>query len=161
MRFIVVVLISALVGCAHYGTSASGSGAYGSVSVPQLDNQSLEPGLQQALTDSLIDRFVSTTGMRVVDEDRAAIVLQGTITEVTEQPFTYEGGTDQLRITIRVDMSCYDTEQKKTIWEEKGLRGFGIYDAEVSRQEARTTGLGEAIQMFVEDVVDRTQVGGW
>jgi hypothetical protein len=126
-----------------------------------FDNKSLESGLQQALTDSLIQGFVINGALRVLDEDRAHLVLRGQILDVREEPFTYDGESEQFQISIFVEVSCYDTQEKKTLWEENRLRGFGIFDATQDRREARTLGLNAAIRMLVEDVVDRTQVGGW
>ena len=154
-------LILGASGCAHYGTSASGEGAYRSVAIPLLDNESLEAGLQQAMTDTLIQTFVTNGAIRVLDEDQAQLVLRGTVTRVLDQPFTLEGGSEQFRIIVRLDVSCYDTSEKTSIWEERGLRGFGIYDAGADRREAREAALGEAMAMLAGDIVDRTQVGGW
>ena len=77
--------------CAYYSTSATGSGGIRSVAVPLLDNESLEAGIHQALTDSLIQGFVSDAALRVVEEDQADAVLQGTVLEIKEEPFTYGG----------------------------------------------------------------------
>jgi hypothetical protein len=160
-RLILLLVLLAPVACAHYSTSASGSGGSGSIAVPMFENKSLESGLQQALTDSLIQGFVTNGALRVLDEDRATLVLRGEVVEVREEPFTYSGGSEQFRITIVLGVSCYDTQEKKAVWEETGLRGFGVFDAGADRQEARTAGLNDAIRMLVEDVIDRTQVGGW
>lgn len=157
MLFVLTTVIS----CAHYSTSASGAGGTSSVAVPMFDNKSLESGLQQALTDSLIQGFVSNGALRVLDEDRAHLVLRGEILEVREEPFTYSGGSEQFRVSILLNVSCYDTQEKTSVWEEGGLRGFGIFDAAQDRQLARALGLNDAIRMLVEDVVDRTQGGGW
>ena len=150
-----------LASCAHYSTSAGGPGRSSSVAVTMFENKSLESGLQQALTDSLIQGFVTDGALRVLDEDRAHLVLHGEIIDVTEEPFTYSGGTEQFRISIILGVSCYDSQDKKPFWEESGLSGFGVFDASQDRQEARTNGLNDAIRMLVEDVIDRTQVGGW
>lgn len=131
------------------------------MAVPLFENRSLESGLQQALTDSLIEGFVSNGAVRVLDEDRAKLVLRGEILEVREEPFTYDGGSEQFQISIYLGISCYDTEEKKTLWDEQRLRGFGIFDARQDRRIARSEGLNDAIRMLVADVVDRTQVGGW
>lgn len=161
MRAWAIVVLSFAAACSHYSTSASGRGGTSSVAVPLFDNKSLESGLQQALTDSLIQGFVTNGAVRVLDEDRARLVLRGEIIDVREEPFTYDGGSEQFQISIFLGISCYDTEDKKTIWEEKRMRGFGVFDATQDRQEARTLGLNDAIRMLVDDVVDRTQVGGW
>ncbi|MDA0747304.1 MAG: LptE family protein [bacterium] len=148
-------------GCAHYSTSATGGSGFQSIGIPLLENESLEPEIQQTLTDSLIQGFVSDAAMRVVDENRADVVLRGTIVEVLEEPFTYGDQADQYRITVYMDVSCYDARQKKVLWEEKRLKGYGIYSAAAQREEARKEGLGAAFQILTRDIVDRAQVGGW
>jgi hypothetical protein len=131
------------------------------VAIPLLENTSLEPGIQQTLTDSLIEAFVADGALRVVDEDQADIILRGTVLEVREEPFTYGDQADQYRISVFVDVSCYDANKKQTLWEEKRLLGYGIYNARDQREIARSEGLGQAFGMLTRDVVDRTQVGGW
>ena len=158
---VLVSLLSALCGCAHYSTSATGGSGFKSVAIPLVDNKSLEPEIQQALTDSLIQAFVENGALRVVDEDRADVVLRGTIVEVREGPFTYGGAADQYQITVFLDVTCYDVENKKALWEESRLRGYGIYSASVQREEARRDGLGAAFDILTRDIVDKTQVGGW
>ncbi len=148
-------------GCAYYSTSATGGSGIRSLAIPLLDNRSLEPGIQQSLTDTLIQAFVSDGALRVVDEDQADVVLRGTVVEVREAPFTYGQAADQYQISVFLDMTCYDTRQKKALWEEKRLRGYGVYDAAQRREEARREGLGQAFEMLARDIVDRTQVGGW
>ncbi len=148
-------------GCAFYSTSATGGSGIRSLAIPLLDNRSLEPGIQQTLTDSLIQAFVADGALRVVDEDQADVVLKGTVVEVREEPFTYGQTADQYQISVFLDVSCYDTRKKKALWEERGLRGYGIYNAAARREEARREGLGAAFEMLARDIVDRTQVGGW
>ena len=97
----------------------------------------------------------------MVDEDRAEAVLQGTVLEVREEPFTYSDKADQYQISVFVKMTFYDPNNKQAIWEAARLRGYGIYDASGNREEARREGLGAALKMLTQDVVDRTQVGGW
>ena len=147
--------------CAHYSTSATGGAGVRTVAVPLFENESLEPEVHQALTDSLIEAFVSDGALRVVDEDRADAVLHGTIVEVKEEPFTYQAQAEQYRIVVFVNVTCQTIENKTVQWEEKRLRGYGIYSATERREEARATGLAAAFRMLTKDIVDRTQVGGW
>lgn len=148
-------------GCAYYSTSATGGAGIRTVAVPLLENESLEAGIHQALTDSLIQGFVVGGAMRVVREDQADAVVQGTVLEVREDPFTYGDRADQYQISVFVKMAFYDTRQKQVIWETERMRGYGIYDASTQRDHARQQGLGDALRMVAQDVVDRTQVGGW
>ena len=156
-----IVLAMLLPACAHYSTSATGGSGFRTVAVPLFENESLEPEIHQALTDSLIEAFVSDGALRVVDEDRADAVLRGTIVDVKEEPFTYQAQAEQYQIVVLIDVTCQALETKTTLWEEKRLRGYGIYSAAERREEARAAGLAAALRMLTKDVVDRTQVGGW
>lgn len=156
-----VLCVLSLGGCAYYSTSATGSGGIRTVAIPLLENESLEASVHQALTDSLTQGFITDGALRVVDEDLADAVLQGTVIEVTEEPFTYGDVANQYQISVFLKVSFYDTREKKTIWESERMRGYGIYDASGTREVNREDGLGAALQMLTRDVVDRTQVGGW
>ena len=148
-------------GCAYYSTSATGSGGTRSLAIPLLENESLESGIHQSLTDSLIQAFVADGALRMVEVDQADAVLQGVVVEVQEEPFTYGNQADQYQITVFVNMTLYDSRNKQVVWEEKRLKGYGVYSATQSREEARQDGLAEAFQILIRDVIDRTQVGGW
>ena len=157
----VLLLLCIAYGCAYYSTSATGGSGFRSVSVPLLENESLESGIHQAFTDSLIQAFLTDGALRVVDEDRADVILKGTVLEVREEPFTYGEEADQFQISVFLDMELYDTRTKKPLWEEKRLRGYGIYSAALRREEERIKGLADAFAILTRDIVDRTQVGGW
>ena len=57
--------------------------------------------------------------------------------------------------------SFYDTKKGETVWEEKGLSGYGIYQAGGNQEEERELGIRAAFAILVKDIVDRTAVGGW
>lgn len=156
-----LLLTAVLQACAHYSTSATGGGGVRTIAVPLFRNESLEPEIHQALTDSLIEAFVADGALRVVDEGRADAVLRGTIVEVKDEPFTYQSQAEQYQIVVYVDVVCQEVEEKTALWEEKRLRGYGIYSATERREEARAAGLAAAFGMLTRDIVDRTQVGGW
>jgi hypothetical protein len=158
---LLAILAAALQACAHYSTSATGGSGLRSIAIPLFENESLEPEIHQALTDTLIEAFVADGALRVVDEGRADAVLRGTVVEVRDEPFTYQAQAEQYQIVVFVDVTCQSVEQKTALWEEKRLRGFGIYSASERREDARAAGLSEAFRMLTKDIVDRTQVGGW
>ena len=159
--FVLIVFLFLPLGCAYYSTSATGSGGIRTVAVPLLENESLEANIHQVLTDSLTQEFVTDGALRVVDEDLADAILQGTVVEIKEEPFTYNNQADQYQISVFLKVVFYDTREKKALWEAERMRGYGIYSASGVREENRQEGLGAAIQMLARDVVDRTQVGGW
>lgn len=128
--------------------------------MPLLENESLEPEIHQTLTDSLVEAFVRNGALRVLEEDAADVVLRATVVDVREEPFTYADQADQFRITIVVRAACVDNRTKETLWEQR-ISGFGIFSATEDRSSARRSGIGDAAEMLAQDILDRTQVGGW
>lgn len=159
------ILLLALSGCGVYSTSGSGRSG-GTVAVPLFDNSTVEFGINEALTDTLIAALVQDANLKVVDEDQADFIIQGTVMTVRDEPFTYgqeqsQALAERNRITVTVDVSCYDKRKGRTIWEKTGLLGYGIYSAGGSQEEERIRGISGAFAIIVKDIVDRTAVGGW
>ncbi|MSS73643.1 MAG: hypothetical protein EXS64_19465 [Candidatus Latescibacteria bacterium] len=157
-----VLLLLILSGCGIYSTSGTGRAGGGTIAVPLFENSTVEFGINEVLTDTLIVALVKEASLKVVDEDQADLVVRGRVTSVREEPFTYgQTQTDQNRIIVTLDVSCYDTKKGRTVWEEKGLSGYGIYRAGGRQEEERNAGIHAAFAMLVKDIVDRTAVGGW
>jgi hypothetical protein len=149
-------------GCGVYSTSSAGRSGGGSVAVPLFENQTVEFGVNEGLTDALIQALVRNASLRVVDEDRADFVIRGKVVSVRDEPFTYaQSQTRQNRIVLVADVSCYDVKKGRMIWEEKALSGYGIYAAGGRQEEERNAGIQAAFAILVKDIVDRTSVGGW
>lgn len=155
------LVLLALSGCGVYTTSGSRSPG-GSVAVPLFENGTVEPAVNEGLTDALISALVRDASLRVVDEDRADLVIRGKVVAVRDEPFTYgQSQTGQNRVTVIVEASCYDTKKGRPVWEEKALSGYGIYRAGGRQEEERSAGLRAAFDILVKDIVDRTAVGAW
>jgi hypothetical protein len=156
-----LILLLLLSGCGVYSTSGSGRSG-GTIAVPLFENSTVEFGLNEGLTDALIDALVRDASLKVVDEDRADLVIRGKVVSVRDEPFTYgQTQSEQNRITVAVDVSCYDAKKGRTVWEEKGLSGYGIYRAGGRQEEERNAGLRAAFAILIKDIVDRTSAGGW
>ena len=153
-------------GCGVYSTSGSGRSGGGTLAVPLFENSTVEFGINESLTDTLIVALVQDANMRVVDEDQADFVIQGSVVDIRDEPFTYGGisgqeQAEQNRVIVSVNVSFYDTKKGETVWEEKGLSGYGIYQASGNQEEERELGIRAAFAILVKDIVDRTAVGGW
>lgn len=161
-RLLPIAFSLALSGCGIYSTSGAGRSSGGTVAVPLFENSTVEPGVNQELTDALVRALVREASLKVVEEDRADLVIRGNVLAVREEPFTYtRAQADQNKITVTVAVSCYDSKKGKTMWEEKGLSGYGIFTAGGRQEEERSVGLQAALAIIVKDIVDRTASGGW
>ncbi len=156
---IMALSIALLVSCGVYSFSSSALGGIKTVGIPLFDNQTTESGLREGLTDSLSQAFVANNVLRVVPEPQADAVLKGNVVSYSRDAYTYSQSevVSQYICRITVDVSFVDRKTGKTIWEQKGMSNWGVYD---SNTETDDQGKGRAIQKLVEDILNKT-VKGW
>lgn len=160
-RFLILLLAVTASGCWHYSTSGSLLPSHvKTVAVPLFGNETTwEYGIKERLTDGLIDGFTRDNTLRVEDERSADSVIRATITAIKEVPFTYdrEEQVQEYKIQIFLSVQFEDLKERKVIWEDDSMEGWGTYSAE---DEDWETGIDRAIEKLVSDIVDKT-VAGW
>ncbi len=163
-KFALAVLFLAA-GCSYYSFSGSLPAHIKTVAVPLFGNeeqQVLIYGVEESLTDAVIEAFVKDGNLKVVDRTRADSMVSGRIVEIREEPFTYtaEEQAKQWKVRIFVGVAYEDVKKKETRWEEKLLEGWGVYEVVSGDPDERREGVDAAIGMLVEEIMDRT-VAGW
>jgi hypothetical protein len=149
-----------LAGCSHYSVSGSLPAHIKTAAVPLFQNETVEPGIVQEVTETVIDAIISNGSMKVVGESQADAVVYGSIKNVRDEADTYSKSeqANQFKIRIFADVRFFDRKKNKDMWEEKGLEGWARYDASSpsSREDAKT----EALKMLAGLIIDKT-VAGW
>ena len=153
------------IGCSYYSFSGSLPAHIETVAVPLFGNEEqrvLIYGVEEALTDAVIDGFAKDGNLKVVDRTRADSMISGRIVEIREEPFTYTADerAKQWKVRIFVQVAYEDVRKKETRWEEETLEGWGVYEVVTGDPSERQEGVDAAIQMLAEEILDRT-VAGW
>jgi len=151
-----------LAGCSYYSTSGSLPRHLKTVAIPLFENETMEYGISELVTDAVIDQLVQDNILKVVDEGRADSLLQGRIVRADDEPFTYtdQEKAQEYRFRMVAEISYYDVKRNRTIWEET-LEGWGTYDASSEADsDAREVGKADASQMLAKEILDRT-TSGW
>ena len=162
MRFSVAILISVVfllaVSCGVYTFSPSALGGIKSIAVPLFENQTLESGVAEKLTDALAEGFVADNTLRVVPEGRSDSILRGSVVSYSRNAFTYDESeaVSEYIVRIEIDAEFVETKSDKIIWEER-FSNWGTY---LSVSETEITGQDNAIAKLVEDILNKT-VKGW
>ncbi len=131
------------------------------MAVPLFTNETSEFGIAEEITDRLVAAFVQDGTLRVVvDENESSSVLVGTVQVYSEQPqsFDREENVDQFIIQITVDVRFQDRVRDQVLWESSSVHGSATYPNE--GPEARATGLEQAIDQVVQEVLNGV-VAGW
>lgn len=161
LTFITISLC--LTGCGIYSFSGSTLPPHiKSVAVPLFENKTAEFGIDQELTDALIDALIDDNALKVVDYRDADSVLKGQIIRVTDRAGQYSQTGNNVeeagdyRVTIAVKVAFEDRQKRTVLWEES-ISQWGVYDlVDISRED----GMTEAIDKITTDIITKT-VSGW
>jgi hypothetical protein len=95
-----------------------------SIAIPIVENQTAEFGMSESVTENLIAKFNEENILRVTDEDQATSILRGTITKVTDAPYTFtkEEAVTEYRFTVHMKVEWYDVREDKVLIKKKLLR---------------------------------------
>ncbi len=155
----VCCLLFSVSGCGVYSFSGSGLSGISTIAIPLFDNQTQEYGIREALTEKIADRFVQDNTLKVVNEKTADSILRGVIIRYNRESHTFDEQENIKEYIVRiwVKVSFEEKKNKKTVWEEESLLGWGIYSA---LDETEDLGKERAIEKLAEDIVNKT-VKGW
>lgn len=147
-----------LLSCGPYSFNPGGGGAK-TIAVPLFENQTTQFGVREALTDSVSARFLRDNTLKITSAAGAELLLSGAVIRYERSAHTFDAGQQvkQYVVNIWADVSVSSQKDKKIVWEEKELLGFGIYDAAAETEE---DGKSRAVSKLAEDIVNRT-VRGW
>lgn len=118
--------------------------------------------LSDQLNTALINRFVNNTRLRLVNsEDQADIILNGTITGYSNQPFSVSGDqTASLnRVQITVNGTFVYTRDEDPLW-NRSFTGQAEYDPTVNPLEGEVSAATEAMDRIAQNMFNDS-VGRW
>ena len=147
-----------LLGCAYYSTSSGLIGGIRSVAIPVAENETSEFGVAELMTERIEDAFTRDGQLRVVDEESADALLFLRIIALDDAPFTYTASeeTQQYRFKVLTAVELQKTEDGENLLQLDELEGWGIYDASLADEVGRDKAVAAALDMIIEEIVDRT-----
>ena len=127
-KLIYISIIPLFSGCIYYSMAGSIPPHIKSISIPIVENQTVEFGISEAVTDNLVNQFLENNILRLDKENSADSILKGKIIRVKDAPYTYtkEESVTEYRLTITIDLEWFDVINDKVII-KKQYSGFGAY----------------------------------
>ncbi|MFT5087183.1 MAG: hypothetical protein ACI906_001820 [Candidatus Latescibacterota bacterium] len=144
--------------CAYYSTSGGLVGGIRSIGVPTAETQTAEFDIAEGLSERAIEGYTRDGRLRVVDEENADALLQLVVVAVEDKPFTYTSSeqTEQYRFLLRVRGELVRVADEEVLLEFPSTEGWGTYDARLADAEGRDLAVEKALDMIVEELVDRS-----
>jgi len=140
-------------GCGVYSFSPGGKSAIQTISVSQFENETIEYGLSDRMTDLVIDAFINDGNLKVVPAGEADAVLNGVLTDYERKAYTYDENNNVSQYAVNVVFNITLTNQGgEDIWQERFF-SEGIYNADIETEE---DGQIKAADKLVIDIINRT-----
>lgn len=119
------------------------------------------PLLETDVTKAVIDRYLWDGNLRPVKEDLADVALRGELVEFRRDPLRYteSNEVEEYRISIVVNISLWDTKEKKAVWEENGFTGETTYFTSFSANSTKKSedlAVRDALTDLGRRIVERT-----
>jgi hypothetical protein len=151
--------------CFNYSFTGSLPSHIQKVAIPLFENNTSFSGVNQDLTNQVVDQFISDNSLQVTSESEADIVISGTIGSIIQRPAILSSGQGQqgetvesYQMVVNVRVKCEDIKNNKVLW-EKTLSQFGDLAGGGSIDE-QNSAIEEAIDKITQDILNNT-LGFW
>ncbi|MBD3400870.1 MAG: hypothetical protein GF399_11155 [Candidatus Coatesbacteria bacterium] len=131
-----------------------------SVAVPVFENQTFTYGIEQTLTEEVIEELLTNSPLTVRDRDRADALLLVSITRYVTRAKTYDVEEDvkERELTVEVELTFRDLASKRDLFHVPTLREkVDYYDIDVAGMEAETEeqAYERLVELLAERIVNR------
>ena len=157
MKKIFLTLTSILLllsGCSFYTFNPKGKSTISSISVERFANRTGEYGLEDRMTDQIIDALISDGSMKVVPSENAEALLVGTLTRYDRQPFdpTIDDQVESYSVTMYFEIKLINSADNTEIWSDN-VNKMGVYNLETQTEE---DGQLDAITQLIDYIINKT-----
>ena len=147
-------LIFTCLGCSVYTFNPKGKSTISSMAVQLFENSTGEYGLEDRMTQQIIEAFIDEGSIKIVPEGSSEALLKGKLVGYDRQPFDPDE-TDQVstyKITMSFEIQLINTADNTDIWNNR-ISQFGLYNLE---EETEEDGQQRAITKLVDDILNLT-----
>ena len=140
--------------CCGYSTNVLIAPHLKTIAIPLVENQTIRPGLGEALTDSLISTFNRDRHLRLTSIENAHVVLECRINNFSKTPQSYDAQQNVFAYQVTIDASgkCEDKVKSEIIWEEP-VSVWVTYDPNT---ETEDKGIEKAIAKLASEILRKT-----
>ncbi len=158
LRVAMILSLLLLAACGHYSTSGRTAGDIKKIAIPYLENETAEPEIEIEITQRIIDGLVKDNTLKVTGEEDADAVLEGSVVQYSNVPFTFsnELQADQYRLLVGLRVSLLDKKQNTYIWQDKSIQKHANYYLETSTEQTYEKALEDVYRDIVEEILGST-----
>ena len=151
---ILSILIFTCMGCSVYTFNPKGKSTVSSIAVQLFENTTGEYGLEDKMTQQVIDAFIEDGSVKIVPEGSSEALLKGKLIGYSRVPFDPNEVdlVTSYKITMTFEIQLINLADNTDIW-NNSITQFGVYNVE---QETEEDGRQRALTKLVEDIINKT-----
>lgn len=131
------------------------------IAIPLFEDRSRWVGLQEKMTQGVIEAFIEDNNLQVIeDESQADLLLTGTILPVQTRrtAITSDETVEEEQMVVTVKLDCTNQRTDKPLW-GGNVSDFGTISGSASLDE-RDTAVDFATEKIITEIINRT-IGAW
>ena len=146
--------------CWYYSFSGSSLVGVETVYIPVFGNNTAEFGLEDQLTDAMINAVNAERNLNTGERGNTDAVLEGRILRISDLPLTYTAGEEvtEYKVEITVHVKFEDVKNEKVIM-EGDFSAFGEYPYPGTPDD-RDQAIVKAVVKLSQDILAKA-VSGW
>jgi hypothetical protein len=151
-------LLALVAACGPYSTKGRTAGDIKKIAVPNFSNETAQPDIEIDITSNLRNGLIQDNTLKVVAEDEADAVLEGTIVAYQNIPFTFntELQAEQYRLVIGIEVSLFNPKDNTYIWKDRRIDAHSDYFLETTTDRTYDKALEEVYKDLVEGILNAT-----
>jgi hypothetical protein len=125
------------------------------VAIPLFENRTPEFGVDQRLTDAVIEAVTKDNTLKIAESSTADCILRCTLNRIEDRAGQYNRNEEAstFRITLSVQATFEDLQKRVVLWQSP-ISAFGTYS------DNRDDGIAEAVDKLTVEIVNR-MVSNW
>ncbi len=150
----IALLLFFVMGCSVYSFNPRLKSTLRSISFLLFENTTVQYGLEDKMTELVIDAFIDDGSIKVVPESNAEALVSGKLIKYIRQPYEYDE-TDivqSYKITMTFEIKLINTADNSEIWVNT-ISQFGVFNID---EELDEDGEERAIVKLVDDIINKT-----
>ena len=151
---LVVAALFTLGSCGVYTFNPGGKSTIKSIAVEPFENNTTELGLEDIMTNGVIDAFISDGNLKVVAIDNAEALLVGTLLRYDRRVYGYTADetVQSYAVTMEFEITLVNSSDGSEFWKEQ-MSQTGVYNLDT---ETEADGQLRALALLVDAIINRT-----
>ena len=158
--YIISILLAGLmvISCGYYSFSGSSLVGIETVYIPVFGNNTAEFGVEEQLTDALVNAINKERNLSIGERGNSDAVLEGRITRISDSPLTFTSGeqVSEYKVDIAAHVKFENVEKRKIIM-EGDFSAFSEYDYPSGDRDAA---ISKAVEKLAQEILNKA-VSGW